>query len=42
MRVTTEINDGEDNGGVWLDEGEEEDDKGGILLSPEQLVRWGL
>lgn len=32
--------DGEDSGGVWLEE--EEADNGGVLLSPEQLVRCGL
>lgn len=37
-----ERRDGEDSGGVWLDEGEGENDKGWILLSPEQLVRCGL
>lgn len=35
-------NDGEDSGGVWLDEGEGEEDNGGILLSPKQLVQCGL
>lgn len=31
--------DGEDSGGVWL---EEEENKGGILLSFEHIVRCGL
>lgn len=35
-------NDGEDSGGVWLDEGEGEEDRGGIFLSPEQLVKCSL
>lgn len=37
--------DDEDSGGVWLEEGDEEEeeaDNGGVLLSPEQLVRCWL